>query len=227
MKRRRLLDLYCCAGGAAKGYHDAGFEVVGVDIEDQPNFPYEFVQGSAFAALCKPSFWMQFDVIHASPPCQGYSTVTPKGSRSAYAKVIGPLREVLVATGKLYVIENVIAARPEMREPIMLCGSSFLLDVRRHRLFESNVPLTAPPCDHSWQTPRFQSLDGRMKRAGRLASVVGVHGHCNYAGEKEIRERAMGNVHWMTSDELAESVPPAYTEWLGTQLLDHLQVAAA
>jgi DNA (cytosine-5)-methyltransferase 1 len=161
----RLLDLFCGAGGAAMGYHRAGFDVVGVDIAPQP------------------------------------------------PDLVEDTRRLLRATGLPYVIENVLSA--PLENAVMLCGSSFGLDVRRHRLFESNVPILSLPCAHHWQTPRFRSLDTR--RSG-LASVVGVHGHLNYSGERALREAAM-NIDWMTPEELAQAIPPAMTEHIGSFLL--------
>ena len=210
----RLLDLFCCAGGAAKGYADAGFEVVGVDVDPQPNYPYDFKQDDALAVLAWGDL-SEFDAIHASPPCQGYSTQT--ADKSKHERLIDTVRDLLIATGLPYVIENVEGAAKELRDPVRLCGSSFGMDIRRHRYFETNWPLVAPPCNHAWQTPRFRSLDIKSVRAGRLASVVGVHGHLNYSGEREIRQRAMG-IDWMTDHELAESIPPKYTRFIGDQL---------
>lgn len=219
MSRPLLLDLFCGAGGAAKGYHDAGFDVIGVDIEPQPNYPYEFEQTDALNPMMLLS--MLPDAVHASPPCHDRSTVAGQARKAGreYPQLIAATRQRLDRLRVPYVIENVVGARPLMLDPATYCGSSFGLDVRRHRLFEANWELAPPPCDHAWQTPRFQSLDSRMVKAGRLASVVGVHGHCNYAGEFEIRCKAMG-IDWMTSDELTQAIPPAYTEHIGRQLLD-------
>lgn len=214
--RPLLLDLFCGAGGASKGYDDAGFEVVGVDIEPQPNYPYEFIQADAIDSVDR--LGRNFDVIHASPPCHAYSTVTGRNRRNrrTYVDLVNPTRQRLLDLDKPYVIENVVGA--PLLDPVTYCGSSFGLDVRRHRLFESNVTLIAPPCDHSWQTPRFRSLDSRMVARGSLNSVVGVHGHLNYPGEFELRCKAMG-IDWMTSRELCQAIPPAYTEHIGRQLL--------
>jgi DNA (cytosine-5)-methyltransferase 1 len=162
-------------------------------------------------------------VVHASPPCQGYSTQTARPDR--HPRLIGAVRQRLADAGVPYVIENVEGARSELQQPIRLCGSSFGLDVRRHRYFESNVELRGLPCAHDWQLPRFRSLDMSMVRRGRLASVVGVHGHINYPGEFELRCKAMG-IDWMTNAELVEAIPPAYTRHVGEQLLSHLEVAA-
>lgn len=219
----RLLDLFSCAGGAARGYADAGFEVVGIDIDQQPNYPFEFYQADVMTWL-EQGGDVTFDAIHASPPCQAYSTQT--ADKSKHRRLIPAVRELLADTGLPYVIENVEGAKREMLSPVRLCGSSFGLDVRRHRYFETNWPLMVPPCDHSWQTPRFRSLSITQAREGRLASVVGVHGHLNYPGEQAIREAAMG-IDWMDVRELAQAIPPAYTKFIGEQLLAHLQEKAA
>lgn len=212
-----LLDLFCGAGGAAMGYHNAGFRVIGVDINPQPRYPFKFYQCDFREALASDLAYV--DVIHASPPCQAYSTQT--SDRSSHHRLIPKVRSELEASGKLYVIENVEGARADLKCPARLCGSSFGLDVRRHRYFEANWHLTAPSCNHGWQVPRFRSLDMSMVRAGRLASVVGVHGHINYPGESQIRKRAM-DIDWMSDAELTQAIPPAYTEHIGKQVLECL-----
>lgn len=213
----RILDLFCCAGGAAEGYHRAwpDAEIVGVDIKPQPNYPFTFVQGDALAYAAEHIG--EFDFVHASPPCQVHSTQT--ADRSKHIDLIPPTREILAPHGDriTYVIENVEGARKSLINPVRLCGSSFGLDVRRHRYFETNRPFVAPPCDHAWQTPRFRSLRMNIVREGRLSPVVGVHGHINYAGEFELRCAAMG-IDWMTNAELTQAIPPAYTEYIGNQL---------
>lgn len=197
------------------GYARAGFEVVGVDLEEQPNYPFEFHRANALGF--KP---YGFDAIHASPPCQAYSTQT--ADKSKHQPLIAAVRRILDHTPNIpRVIENVEGARRELVDPVRLCGSSFGLDVRRHRYFEANWPLEGKPCDHAWQTPRFRSLAIAQVRAGKLASVVGVHGHLNYPGEFELRCKAMG-IDWMTNAELVEAIPPAYTEFIGAQLIDYL-----
>jgi DNA (cytosine-5)-methyltransferase 1 len=231
MSRPRLLDLFCGAGGAAMGYHRAGFDVVGVDIHPQPHYPFEFHQADALTFPLDG-----FDAIHASPPCQHFSTIAKQArlrfpGRFDHPDLVAPTRDRLIAAGVPWVMENVRGA--PFVSWFQLCGSSFGLDLRRHRIFETGGgfdPLMVPPCAHHWQTPRFISLDKRRRNVspvvsvhgtGRhyaLASVVGVHGHINYSGERELRERAMG-IDWMSPHELAESIPPAYTEWIGSQLL--------
>ena len=215
----RMLDLFCGAGGSARGYADAwpGVEIVGVDISDQPNFPYEFIRSDAMTFPLDG-----FDFVHASPPCQDHSTVTGRsrkikgehGTKSMLQATLDRLRE----SGLPYVVENVEAARADHpTPPIRLCGSSFGLDVRRHRKFWCSETLLAPRCDHGWQTPRFRSLSMKMHKAGRLASVVGVHGNINYAGEFPLRCKAMG-IDWMTNAELVQSIPPAFTNWIATNM---------
>lgn len=212
----RLLDLFCGAGGASMGYWEAGFEVVGVDIRPQPNYPFDFMGTDALWALDRDL--SGFDVIHASPPCQLYTSVGGRARAGGkdYPDLIGAVRERLHLWGGPYVIENVLGS--PLVNPVQLCGSSFGLRLRRHRLFESNVALPDLPCDHEWQRPRFQSLDGKRAKAGLKAGVIGVHGNRNYAGEGRLREIAMG-IDWMSQEELAEAIPPAYTRWLGRQLL--------
>lgn len=209
MKGGRLLDLFCCAGGAAKGYHDAGFEVVGVDINPQPNYPFEFHQADAMTYPLDG-----FDAVHASPPCQPFTAYRRKGHGvgDGYPDLIAPTRERLEATGLPYVIENVAGA--PLRNAVMLCGSSFGLDVRRHRYFESNVLLLAPPCDHGWQTPRFACATNRTNP--RSTVEVGV-----WRIPLEVQRRAMG-IEWMGLRELSEAIPPAFTEHVGRQLLASL-----
>ena len=209
MARPRLLDLFCCAGGAAAGYANAGFEVVGVDIEDQPDYPYEFHRADALTFPLDG-----FDAIHASPPCQGYSTKTMDKDR--HPKLIAPIRERLARAGVPYVIENVDGAKHELRNPFRLCGSSFGLRVRRHRWFESNVMVLAPPCDHAWQDAdkRFDLYDhGRWFKSG----VVHVFGTGGGKGAEHWAE-AMG-IDWTDRAHMAEAIPPAYTKFIGGFLM--------
>jgi DNA (cytosine-5)-methyltransferase 1 len=248
--RPRLLDLFCGAGGCAVGYQRAGFDVVGVDINPQPNYPFEFVQEDALAYVDRVAQHQganynpegfSFDAIHASPPCQAHSSIAKQirklgKTQNEHPDLVPQTRELLRSSGLPYVIENVVGA--PLENPILLCGSSFGLDVRRHRLFETNWPLMAPPCAHYWQTPRFISLDKRrglksvvpVHGGGQikgLASVVGVHGHHNYAGERDLREKAMG-IDWMSPYELTQAIPPAYTQFIGEALVEYLtRVVAA
>ena len=211
-RRPRLLDLFCGAGGASMGYHRAGFEVVGVDINPQRHYPFEFVQADALDFDVTG-----FDAIHASPPCQAFTAYKRRPNHvGEYPNLIADVRDRLTAAGVPFVIENIPGARSELRNPVQLCGSSFGLDVRRHRLFESNVPMLAPPCDHSWQTPRFPQATNRKNL--RRTVEVGV-----YRIPLAVQQRAM-EIDWMRLDELSEAIPPAYTEWIGAALWKALPV---
>ena len=212
--RPKLIDAFCGAGGVARGFHDAGFDVIGVDINPQPNYPYRFIRGDALELLADLGFMAQFDAAHASPPCQAKTAYRRKGHGvgAGYPDLIDETRELLEATGLPYVIENVEGFRDKLRNPVRLCGSSFGLDVRRHRLFETNWPLLGVPCDHSWQTPRFPAATNREPNSRRTVEV-GV-----WRIPLETQRRAMG-IEWMTLPELSEAIPPAYTAHIGRQLL--------
>jgi DNA (cytosine-5)-methyltransferase 1 len=238
----RLLDLFCGAGGAAMGYHRAGFEVVGLDIKPQPNYPFEFAHADALAMCqdCLRGCWHEhgkksqldgmlarclghFDAIHASPPCQAYANISKQqGTADRHPRLIEPTRELLIASGLPYVIENVPGA--PLRNPIQLCGSSFRLRVRRHRLFECSFPVMAPPCAHGWQRSNTNRL-----RSGYVApedSVVPVYGGGQAGFTVATCREAMG-IDWMTTDELNDAIPPAYTEHIGGYLLAAIRSRAA
>lgn len=213
MARPRLLDLFCGAGGAAVGYHRAGFDVVGVDIAPQPRYPFEFIQADALAhtrawlealaILGQPASW-EVDAIHASPPCQHYSQATAwRGRRSDHPDLIAPTRKLLLATGLPYVIENVEAARGEMIDPVMICGDDVDLPIHRRRYFETNWPL-----DISGLVVQHEQRRAFMHKEERA-----------YAD-------AMG-CEWMTAREGREAIPPAYTERIGRQLIAHLAAVLA
>ena len=215
MKSPRLLDLFCGAGGAAVGYHRAGFEIVGVDNKPQPNYPFEFHLADAMEYPLEG-----FDVIHASPPCQAFTKYQNMGTRrdlpSRYPNLIPPLRCRLEDSGLLWVIENVQGS--PLRNPVILCGSMFGLDVRRHRLFESNFPILTPQCNHSiWPPNRFPG--GRSRERGHarvlVRNTVEV-GRWNIP--LQTQQEAMG-IDWMELKELSEAIPPAYTEYLGCQII--------
>jgi DNA (cytosine-5)-methyltransferase 1 len=222
----RLLDLFCGAGGAAMGYARAGFEVVGVDIAPQPNYPFDFVECDALSFLAS-AFVPDgnFDAIHASPPCQAYSMLKTLAPQNDYPALIEPVRDLLLETGLPYVIENVVGA--PLRDPVMLCGSSFGLRLRRHRLFECHgfSPLV-PPCQHGWQMDKvFPSLNGDDRKRGGRSGIVGVYGN---GGDKraDLWPKEM-QIDWMTRKEITQAIPPAYTELLGHQLLQHIEARAA
>lgn len=222
----RLLDLFCGGGGAAVGYHRAGFDVVGVDLAAQPDYPFEFTRGDALEYLAAHGH--EFDAIHASPPCQGYSPhVSSASSPHAgtlgrdEARLIGVVRALLERTGRPYVIENVWGARRELRSPVLLCGVMFGLPIPRHRLFESNAVIVQPwhfPCrgvaarfadERGWDR-RDMTVTGKGRRAGtkgRWAEIMGID--------------------WpMTQHQMRESIPPAFTAHVGASLLRSVEVAA-
>lgn len=223
--RPRLLDLFCGAGGAAVGYHRAGFDVVGVDISDQPNFPFEFDQGDALEALEYVLAGMDgwnFDAIHASPPCQAFTAYQRAGNVGEYPDLVDKTRELLRQVGLPYVIENVEGA--PLIDPVKICGSMFdpPMDIRRHRLFEANWSLDHPtwPCRHKLQAPeRFKPASNRTR--GRSTIEIG-----SWDEPLSRQQEAMG-IDWMTLEELSESIPPAYTEFIGEQLMAHVMGVAA
>lgn len=225
--RPLLLDLFCGAGGAAMGYYRAGFNIVGVDNRPQPNYPFEFRQMDALEAIRFLAEEWGYDAIHASPPCQFGSTVMNRNRRKSsieHPNLIPQTRERLVATGLPFVIENVEGSRSHLRQPTRICGSAFRDDLHRHRYFETNWPLMAPACAHGRRRRQFRSLDSRMVKRDALSSVIGNHGHLNYPGEFELRKQAMG-IEWMTVEELAQAIPPDYTELIGYQLMAHVAQA--
>jgi DNA (cytosine-5)-methyltransferase 1 len=214
MARPRLLDLYCGQGGAGEGYRRAGFDVVGVDIKDQPRYPLTFVQRDALAFLREHGG--EFDAIHASPPCKAHTTLATLDNVPKHDDLLTPTRELLEKWGRPYVIENVPGA--PMRADVLLCGSMFDLKVKRHRWFESNVPLfhLTLGCNHNnpiagvyGHTHGHRGAWSRATKKRMLPSTV------------EVWSDAMG-IDWMTAEGLAQAIPPAYTEHLGRKLLEAL-----
>lgn len=206
----KALDLFCCAGGAAMGLSRAGFWVVGVDIEFQPHYPFLFILGDALE-----SDLSGYDFVWASPPCQKHSRMSQcrDGLSDKYPDLIAATREKLQAWGGPYIIENVVGA--PLQNPVMLCGAMFGLKTYRHRLFESNILLTTP--DHpAHETPASKA--GHYK-PGTFISVAG-----NCAPMDKARE-AMG-INWMPRSNLVEAIPPAFSEYLGRQIIRHLQMQA-
>ncbi|WP_433057072.1 hypothetical protein [Dactylosporangium sp. CS-033363] len=209
--RPRLLDLYCCAGGAGMGYHLAGFDVVGVDINPQPRYPFEFHRADALEFLAAHGH--EFDAVHASPPCQAYTLAQRIQGRN-HPDLITATRAALVAAGRPWAIENVEGA--PLHDPIMLCGAMFSgLAVYRHRLFETSSAIGQP--QHPLHAAPLRKM-GRPPQPGDFMHVVG-----NFSGVAHAR-RAMG-IDWMVRDELREAIPPAYTTWLGQQLLAAMPLA--
>ena len=197
----RLLDLFCGAGGAGMGYHRAGFEVVGVDIASQPRYPFTFVQADALEYVSEHGH--EFDAIHASPPCQVYSAIQRiTKNKDKHPDLVEPTRQLLIASGKPYVIENVVGA--PLRVDLLLCGSMFGVGMIRHRIFESNIPmpLLVPTCHHE------NVYDPWHRGTNQIVNM----------------SNAM-RIDWqMTRHEVRQAIPPAYTEFIGKQLLNVIQV---
>lgn len=216
--RPKLLDLFCCAGGAGEGYARAGFEVTGVDISPQPRYPHRFIQADAIHYLLE--HWWEYDAVHASPPCQAYSPLNALPSTknaSDHPDLVGPTRAALDLVGLPYVIENVMSAPLVKERSIVLCGGMFGLRTYRHRRFESPLTLFAP--EHPKHVIRTATKRRReLWDQGWHVSITGDVG--TYVGPA-----GMG-IDWMSGNELSEAIPPAYTEHIGRQLIAHTTKAA-
>ncbi len=223
MTAPRLLDLFCCAGGAARGYQRAGFHVVGMDTVRQVRYAGdEFVEGDALSCPLAG-----FDAIHASPPCQanlaGLGAVNRAlGREYAHTDLVDATRARLLETGVPYVIEQpMMGAR--LKAPVVYCGSSFDLPIRRHRQFESNILLMAPACEHDREREKKYWTSWVKDGERQRSYTVQVYGN---GGEREQWGPALG-IDWMTPDELTQAIPPVYTEHIGAQLLRHLRQRSA
>lgn len=239
--RPRILDLFCCAGGAAMGYHRAGFAVYGVDIEAQPHYPFPFHQGDAIVVLAnllrgrrvqfrRPDGSIEelgladFAAIHMSPPCQAYSALRHTNDKD-HPELVPTSRWLVRKTGLPYIIENVPGA--PLRDPVILCGTMFHLraadedgtplHLRRHRQFESNVWLVPPGRCHHQRGVRVAGVYGGGSTYREKGSFRG-----GYVPHAHIARVLLG-IDWMNRDELAQSIPPAYTEWLGHQLMEEVR----
>jgi DNA (cytosine-5)-methyltransferase 1 len=221
-----LLDLFCCQGGAASGYDRAGFEVVGVDINPQPLYPFTFIQADALEFLdhvihatggTSGASLDDLAFIHASPPCQ-FATVYGNNSahvRDDHPNLIPATREILEASRLPYVIENVEGARAELRDPVRICGTGLGVRVRRHRYFESNWRLVGVTCDHGRFTDRI--FPGSSNRPnGRTVMNVGEY-RVPLDTQREVME-----MPWADLYGISQAIPPAYTEWIGAQLRVHI-----
>ncbi|QDN79481.1 DNA cytosine methyltransferase [Streptomyces sp. S1A1-7] len=214
-RRPRLLDAFCCQGGAGKGYADAGFDVTGIDIHPQPRYPFTFIQAEAVAFIREHG--AEFDVIHASPPCQ-HDSECQRIRGNQHPDLIAPTRAALEATGRPWVIENVKGAVPKLRTPVMLCGAMSGLQTYRHRYFETGGSLTLlQPLHPEHLVP--QAKMGRPVPPGHFGQYIG-----NFSGVDQAR-RVMG-VPWMNRGGIRECVPPAYTQWVGASALAALRAEA-
>ncbi|MGW0930671.1 SAM-dependent methyltransferase [Streptomyces sp. NPDC002644] len=206
----RLLDLFCCQGGASAGYVAAGFEVVGVDINPQPRYPFKFLQCDAIDFVANHG--IEFDAIAASPPCQAH-TNAQKIQKNVHVDLIPRTRHFLNQTGRPWVIENVVGA--PLRNPQMLCGEMFGLETYRHRLFETGGGFTFQAPEHPEHKAKTTKM-GRPVKPGEYMHIVG-----NFTGVDKARE-IMG-MPWATREGLREAIPPIYTEYIGTQLMKYLK----
>jgi len=220
----RLLDLFCGAGGCPVGYARAGFEAVGVDIEPHPDYPFDLTVADAMEVLADADYLRTFDVVHASPPCPRYSSATKAtGTSDQHPDLLPAVRAALVAAGVTWVIENVEGA--PMPDAFTICGYAMGLPtmtingitagLSRHRLFESSEFILSPgcACDSAPKASIF-GHSGSLRINGR-----------NTAIRKEDAVRLLG-VEWMTNrDDIADAIPPAYTEFIGGQLMDALVAA--
>lgn len=205
----KLLDLFCGAGGAASGYARAGFEILGIDNTPQPHYPFEFIEADALDYARAQGH--RFEVIHASPPCQQYSRLRSIHKRD-HPDLIPAVREILRGSGALWIMENVPGA--PLINPVMLCGLQFGLRIFRHRYFESNCCLFVP--DH---IPHGKQLVG----TGGFVSVAG-HGDSDRGrippDHRSVASWRLGmGIDYMIQDELAQAIPPKFTEYLGKQLI--------
>ncbi len=222
----KILDLYCKAGGASAGYARAGFEVVGVDIEDQPNYPYKFIKMDAIEFL-KTQDISEYDAIHASPPCQAHtrakhlSAARNGGKYRDHKDLIQATRELLQKSGKPYVIENVVGA--PLIKPIALNGTQFKnIYTQRRRMFESNIELKEPDRPY---------IKKKTPTAGNGFGQDGFISICGSGGVRGMNAKqiilywgfALGGIDWMTRAELAEAIPPVYTEFIGKQIIDYIK----
>ena len=214
----KALDLYCCAGGASDGLVRAGFDVDGVDLDIQPEYPHAFRRRDVLSL--DSSELRAYDLVWASPPCQAFTAYKRRTGHVREAlNLIPQTRALLRASGVPYVIENVVGA--PLENPVMLCGSMFGLDVQRHRIFETSFPVFAPPCRHDVWTPRFPGATNRAPMS-RKTVEIGV-----YRIPLATQFEAIGLDRKVSLHKLSPMVPPAYAEWFGNQARAHILARTA
>lgn len=221
MRKPRALDLFCCAGGAAMGLHRAGFEVVGWDIKPQPRYPFEFHLGNALDASVDG-----FDFIWASPPCQKHTAAAPLQGRD-HIDLIPVTRTKLIASGLPYVIENVPGA--PLINPVTLCGLALGLNVKRHRLFESNFPFVGPACPkgHPGDWLIVFGYSALRRSRGQGTGPKKDRGKSKGKSVPHAETCAAMGIDWMSRMELSQAIPPAYSELIGRAALAHIASARA
>lgn len=217
MGRPLALDLYCCGGGASMGLYRAGFNVLGVDKELQPHYPFPFLWEDV--RDLSPSWISSFDVVWASPPCQRYTkNAKQAGTADSHPDLVGPTRDLLVAAGRPWVIENVLEAQHDLRRDLLLCGAMFDLRLVRHRIFECEGFTVAQP-EHVPHRPDYVTVTGHP--GGSSTRDGGIH-----FGTADQWREAMG-IDWLPASKLREAVPPAYAEYIGKAMYAALDVEVA
>jgi DNA (cytosine-5)-methyltransferase 1 len=213
VKRPRILDLFCGGGGAAMGYSRAGFEVVGVDIQSQPRYPFKFIRADCLDL--DAAFVASFDAVHASPPCQHFSPAARlHGNREDHPDLVIPTRAMLAASGLPTVIENVVGA--PIRQDLLLCGTMFGLRIVKHRQFECSFPVFSllPTCDHA---DVYDPWHGKGRSAEQFRQAQDTPWlPCNGGASRKRGD----------TGDLSNAIPPAYTRFIGTQLLAHIRASS-
>ena len=212
LSKPRCADLYCCAGGAAQGLSLAGFDVTGWDLKSGLNYPFERRIGDAMMVDLAG-----FDFAWASPPCQAHSTLRHRTGKD-YDDLIGETRDKLIQWGGPWIIENVVGA--PLLNPVMLCGSAFCLRVRRHRIFESNMPLVGTQCFHDRQpepidvsgTGGYQHSPRKKKTGGKGRKPKGL-----------FEAQEVMQMSWASRREISQAIPPAFSWFLGNQAINYLR----
>jgi DNA (cytosine-5)-methyltransferase 1 len=211
------IDFFCCQGGASKGLHDAGFRVIGVDKDPQPRYPFEFIQADAITDFRDIVRKYRSQLVTGSPPCQAYTDAQVIQGR-AHPRLIAPFRDLCLSWGGPFVIENVEGARPEMLNPVMLCGYGwpFNLKTDRHRLFETGGGFSIASPRHNDHSGIPKTKMGRPFVDGELRQYIG-----NFHGPDAARDDL--DVPWMSRDGIRECIPPVYGLWIGVQARAHLE----